>query len=143
MGRGRRVGGRRGHAAAVLVSRVRAEVERAVVVGRGVDGLGPGDVGGGDVRAEGGGVLVEVWRGRVTVTTVGFGRVFSTLLGCGGHREPAHGHTDLLLPARALGQGVRHPRATGGCWGAAALFALLQTTNNIRGSGDDLRRNRG
>lgn len=38
-----------------------------------VNGLGPGDMVWGEIRAGSGGGLVEVWWCRVTVTTVGFG----------------------------------------------------------------------
>lgn len=112
-----------------------------VVMGGGVHGLSSGDMGWGDIRAGGRGGLVEVWWCRETVTTVGFWGFHSLIVSGSCHRESANSHTALLSSARALGLGVRSSGATGGRWGtacAAALPAFLQTTNDIRGGGDDL-----
>lgn len=135
-GVGRRGGVGRGHAAALLVGRVRVRVV-VVVVSLAVHGLGPGDVVRGEVGAGGGRGLVKVGRGRVAVAARRPRRVCGVAVGRRCRWEAARGSRG---PVFALG--LMAARATGttrGRRGAAAGFALLQTGNDIRRRGDDLK----
>lgn len=121
----------RGHAAALLVCRVRV---RVVVVSCGVHGLGPGDVVGGKVRAGGGCGLVKVGRGRVTVAAQ------RPQVGRRCCREVARGHQALFFVLGLVA--ARTTRTTGGrrrATGTAAGLALLQTRDDVRWRRDNLR----
>lgn len=136
VGRGGWVGRGRGQAAAVLVGRVRVRVALSC----GVHGLGSRDVVRGEVGAGSGRGLVEVGRGRVTVAALRAGRIGGVAVGCGCCGEAACRCGALLLAlGRMAARVTGTTRGSRGAVGAAAGFALLQTGNDIRWRGNDLK----
>lgn len=134
---------RKSHAAAVLVSLVRVEVRRLVIVmmGRSVNSLGSRDMTGGVFRTGTRGCLIEVWWGRITATTGGFRCSCSFIISFSCSRGPTCSHTAVLFSMYAQDLTVGPSRTTRGCRGIACTMAGLaafRTKNDIWGSGDDL-----